>query len=93
MSMPSDGEGIDVLTPGHFLIGRPLEALPDPPSSLQAELLFGTGTCARLLLDIFGGDGLLTTSPACKSLRSGIPLQGTSRLTTCNVEGGKFHSH
>ena len=36
VSTPSDGDGIDVLTPGHFLIGQPLEALPDPPSSLQA---------------------------------------------------------
>ncbi len=32
-SLPCDGDGIEVLTPGHFLIGRPLEGLPDPPSS------------------------------------------------------------
>ena len=29
--MPSPEEGIEVLTPGHFLIGASLEALPNPP--------------------------------------------------------------
>ncbi len=28
--LPSDDDGVEVLTPGHFLIGRPLESLPDP---------------------------------------------------------------
>ena len=32
-SLPCDGDTIEPLTPGHFLIGRPLEALPDPPMS------------------------------------------------------------
>ena len=32
-SLPSDTDNIQVLTPGHFLIGRPLETLPDYPSS------------------------------------------------------------
>ena len=30
VSLPLDDDGIGALTPGHFLINRPLEALPDP---------------------------------------------------------------
>ena len=33
--LPSDDDGIEVLTPGHFLIGRPLESLPDPAFSYR----------------------------------------------------------
>ena len=29
VALPSDDDGIESLTPGHFLIGHPLEALPD----------------------------------------------------------------
>lgn len=36
VSIPSDDDGIQVLTPGHFLIGRPLEALPDPSFSYRS---------------------------------------------------------
>ena len=31
----NDDEGIEMLTPGHFLISRPLQALPDHPHTSQ----------------------------------------------------------
>lgn len=35
----SDEDGIEVLTPGHFLIGQPLMSLPDPAMSFQSVSL------------------------------------------------------
>jgi hypothetical protein len=35
VALPCDGEGINMLTPGHFLIGRPVESLPDPSFSYR----------------------------------------------------------
>ena len=39
VSLPGDDDGIEALTPGHFLIGRPIEALPDPSFSFRSLTL------------------------------------------------------
>ena len=36
---PEASDGLDVLTPGHFLIGRPVTSLPDSPDSHQSITL------------------------------------------------------
>ena len=37
--LPCDDDGVEALTPGHFLIGRPLESLPDPAFSYRSMSL------------------------------------------------------
>ena len=37
--LPNDDDGVEALTPGHFLIGRPLESLPDPVESYRSITL------------------------------------------------------
>ena len=37
--LPSDDDGVEVLTPGHFLIGRPIESLPDGALSYRSMSL------------------------------------------------------
>ena len=36
VALSSNDDCVEALTPGHFLIGRPLEALPDDPNSFQS---------------------------------------------------------
>ena len=48
--LPCDDDGVEALTPGHFLIGRPLESLPDPSFSYHSlALLHRWNLCQSLV--------------------------------------------
>ena len=51
---PCDNAGIEPLTPGHFLLGKPLESLPDPPVSYRPiSLLRRWHLCQSLIRHIW----------------------------------------
>lgn len=51
--LPHDDDGVEALTPGHFLIGRPLEALPDPAFSYRNVSLLKRWHLSQALLRQF----------------------------------------
>ena len=77
-----DDDGIDVLTPGHFLIGRPLESLPDPAFSYRSVSLLRRWHLCQIWSTTSGSDGHLTTSSISENLESGITPLETPLLET-----------
>jgi len=48
LSLDNDDDGIEALTPGHFLIGRPLQSLPED-SFVYADSLHHWKLCQALV--------------------------------------------
>ena len=46
-----DNDGADGLTPGHFLIGWPLQSFPDPGSPIVLSPSSVADTCAKIWFD------------------------------------------
>ena len=59
--LPKPSGGIQELTPGHFLIGKPLTALPDPPESRQPITMLCRWHLCQRLTSHFGTDGQKNT--------------------------------
>ena len=56
VALPSDNDGIEALTLGHFLIRRPMEALPDPLIAVTSQpLAFMPSTYPSLLAKVVAG--------------------------------------
>ena len=54
--LPDSDDGIDALTPSHFLIGKPIESLPDPPLSYKPlPLLRRWNLCQKLIRHFWTG--------------------------------------
>ena len=49
VSLTCNYDGVDALTLGHFLVGRPLESIPDPSFYLFVSLLHRWHTCQNLV--------------------------------------------
>ena len=79
VSLPSDGDGVEALTPGHFLIGCPLEALPDPPSACQSITVLRRWNLCQALTRHFWKRW---STDYFASLRRLSSHPGTSRLET-----------
>ena len=77
----ADDDGIEVLTPGHFLIGKPLSALPDPSFSYRSvSLLRRWHLCQNLIRHFW--------QRWCKEYLSAINKHNKWRNPTRNIAVG-----
>ena len=67
--MPFDDDGVEVLSPGHFLIGHPLNSLSDPSFTCRP-----TSRLRHWHPHVFGNDGM----QSLRNMQSGIALPGTA---------------
>lgn len=79
VALPLDDDGVEALTPGHFLVGRPLEALPDPALAYRSvSLLSRWHLCQALVRHLWqrwSADYLNSLRRASKWHRSSTNLR------------------
>ena len=94
-----DGDGIEPLTSGHFLIGQPPEALPDPTSSYRPlSLLRRWDLCQTLVKNIKVGDVVLLREnnmipsqwPMAKVIETHPGKDGLVRVITVKTSKGTY---
>ena len=73
VALPADDDGIDALTPGHFLY----LILPMPASLSHSSV---GGTSVKESSDIFGNVGQVSTLLVSAKVTSGTSVLGTSQL-------------
>lgn len=78
VALPSDDDCIEALTPGHFLVGHSLEALPDPSSSYQSISIFHRWHLVQAMLRHFWKQW---SSKYVSSLRKYVKWHNTHRNT------------
>nr|XP_036227382.1 uncharacterized protein LOC118682524 [Bactrocera oleae] len=80
IALYDDPEGGIALTPGDFLIGRPLNCRPDPPLPEAPKNVFGIGNDSRKCWSTFGVAGNPNTYKLSK-----LGINGLERNPMCSV--------